>query len=1120
MNKVLIPQGLKSPLDLFQKIPLRMRMTSILLASFLSTQASAGTLFSQSTNASLEMNDVTVEEVLNEIEANSEYTFLYNSKIINVDRRVSVKADPGNVEQILKELFGGTDIIYKINDKHIVLSKRESENTIETSVQQKKSVTGTVVDASGIPIIGANVMVKGTTNGTITDMDGRFSLDVPEGSILEISYIGYLSQNIKVTGTNMSVVLREDTQKLEEVVVVGYGTQTKVNLTGAVSTIGKDDLIDRPVTNVSSALQGLSPGVTVTSGTGQPGKDNSTIRIRGVGTLNNADPYILVDGIETGNFDSIDPNDIESISVLKDAASAAIYGSKAANGVILVTTKRGKQGKTAVSYNGNVSFSNVTTLIDRLSSYDYARLYNQLLVNDGASPRFDDNDLNLFKNGTDPYEHPNTNWNDYIYQTGFMHKHNLNVSGGSENVKFMTSGGFLGQEGTLKNSDRQQFNLRTNLDIKLSDKFVMRTNMAFIHNNYSEPNASYGGGSTQFIWQANRIAPWIPYKKEDGSYGSISDGNPAAWIDIDSRKYNLQQNFSGLMAFDYKIIDGLTFTLQGAYVTNINENKDYRKECWYDDTNYHGPDQLTETISRWSRYTLDALVNYDKTFNKIHNLKILGGYKIEKYDYRKVTAFRKDFPNSEITDINGGDSSTQTNSGYSRELALLSYFGRVNYDYKGKYLLEANFRADASSRFAKGFRWGYFPSFSAGWRISEEDFMEGTKGWLQSLKFRGSWGLLGNQDAVSDEYYPSLPTLYIGKNYPFGGVVSQGITVVSHKVTTISWEKSKNWGIGFDANFLDEFILSAEYYNRKTSDIIMDIPVSDTFGISGTYQDNKGSLRNSGVEVSLSWNHSFNKDWRMGINANFSYNKNELIDLSGVDEIVDGYTINRIGEAYNSFYVYEVDGLFNSDEEAAAYEEQYGNPWSLPFKGGDFRIKDTDGDGKLTEKDRVIKGAQQPNLTYGLNISAGWKNFDLSIFVQGVSGVNRYFTRDVVGSFIGDTSHPSTNWLEAWTPENKNAEWPRMFLEETSISAPNRVYSSFWCMNTDYMRIKNINLSYTLPKSFTDKLGISNAKIYYTGENLFTFDSLPFNADPEAPSGNLDIYPTNRSHSLGINITF
>ena len=529
----------------------------------------------------------------------------------------------------------------------------KSIGNFSVNQQEVYTLKGNVVDKTGEPVIGANVVIKGTTTGVVTDFDGNFTIDVTTGTILTITYIGYNPMDITVNGQKtLTVTMSENAEALEELVVVGYGTQAKVNLTGAVSTISKEDLVNRPVTNVSSALQGLTPGVTITSGTGQPGNDASTIRVRGVGTLNNANPYILVDGIETGTFNSIDPNDIESISVLKDAASAAIYGSKAANGVILVTTKRGKKGKTTVSYNGNVSFSDVTTLIDRLSSYDYARLYNQLLTQSGASPRFTEEDLQLFRDGTDPYGHPNTVWTDYIYQTGFMHKHNLNVSGGSDDVKYMASGGFLGQEGTLKNSDRQQFNLRTNLDMKLSDKFTMRTNMAFIHNNYSEPNASYGGGSSQFIWQANRIAPWVPYKKEDGSYGSISDGNPAAWIDINSRKYHLQQNFSGILAFDYQPIDGLTFTLQGAYVTNMQEDKDYRKECWYDDTNYHGPDQLTETVTRWSRYTLDALANYAKTFNEDHNLKVMAGYKIEKYDYRTLNAFRKDFPSSDITDLN------------------------------------------------------------------------------------------------------------------------------------------------------------------------------------------------------------------------------------------------------------------------------------------------------------------------------------------------------------------------------------------------------------------------------------------------------------------------------------
>lgn len=1096
-----------------------MRITYFLLFTLiLSLHAES----SMSQKVTLRGSNLSVKEYLNIIEEQTDYLFIYDNDV-NVSRRISLNVENRTIGEVLENLASQLGVGYFQQGAYIVLSGRKptfTEVSVPVVQQQGKVITGVVTDSYGEPIIGANVLERGTTNGVITDIDGNFTLHVVPGAVLQISYIGYVTQEIRTgTAASYTIGLVEDTQALTEVVIVGYGIQKKVNLTGAVSTIAKEDLLDRPVTNVSSAMQGLTPGVTVTSGTGRPGQDNSTIRIRGVGTLNSSDPYILVDGIETGTLNQIDPNDIESMSVLKDAASAAIYGSKAANGVILITTKRGKIGKPVVSYSGNVSLSNVSTLIDRLNSYDHARLYNYALTQDGSAPRFTDEDLQLFKDGSDPYGHSNTKWTDYIYRTGFMHKHNVNVSGGSEDVKFMTSAGFMGQEGTLENSDRKQFNMRSNVDIKISDKFNLRTNMAFIHNEYSEPNASYGGGYAGLIWQADRIAPWIPYKKADGTYGSISDGNPAAWVDIDSRIYYKQQNFSGLLALDYNILPELVLTLQGAYMTDIKEKKDFRKECWYDEVNYHGPDQLTETLNRWHRYTFDALLNYSKTFNQDHNLKVMGGYKVEKYGNRELTAFRKSFPNSELTDLNAGDASTQTNTGYSRELAMMSYFGRINYDYKGKYLLEANFRADASSRFAKDYRWGYFPAFSAGWRISEEVFMEGSRNWLQSLKLRGSWGQLGNENALSD-YYPALSTLYIGKNYPFNGILHQGITQTAHKISTITWEKSTNWGVGFDANFLDEFMLSVEYYSRKTTDIIMDVPVPKTFGTTSAYQDNVGSLRNSGIEISFFWNHKFGNDWRVGVNANMAYNKNELLDLGGVDEKIDGYTINRVGQPYQAFYMYVADGLFGSDAEAAAYEAEYGNPWSLSFRGGDLKIKDTNGDGKLSADDRVVRGTQQPKGTYGLTLSGGWKNFDLSVFMQGVTGTNRYFNYTVAGLFEGETSHPSTNWLDAWSPENTSATWPRIFLDDRSVSAANKCYSTFWCMNTNYLRIKNINFGYTLPKSFMTKLGIASAKIYYTGENLFTFDSLPFNADPEIESGNLNVYPTNKTHSFGINLTF
>ena len=653
--------------------------------------------------------------------------------------------------------------------------------------------------------------------------------------------------------------------------------------------------------------------------------------------------------------------------------------------------------------------------------------------------------------------------------------------------------------------------------------------MAFIHNDYSEPNASYGGGSTQLIRQADRIAPWIPYKKEDGSYGSISDGNPAAWVDINSRKYHLLQNFSGILAFDYHIIDGLTFTLQGAYVTNIKETKDYRKECWYDDVNYHGPDQLGETISRWSRYTLDALLNYDKTFNQDHHFKAMVGYKIEKYDYRNLYAFRKSFPNSEVTDLNGGDSSTQTNSGYSRELALLSYFGRLNYDYKGKYLLEANFRADASSRFAKGYRWGYFPSFSGAWRISEEAFMESAKdSWLSGLKIRASWGQLGNQDALSgsnNDYYPALNTYNLDSKYAFGGSLNSGYYQRKYRLETISWEKASTWGVGVDFTLFNKLNGSLDYYNRKTTGIIMDVTVPKEFALDA-YKDNVGSMRNSGIEINLSYNTKIGQV-DFGIAGNFSYNKNEILDLGGGDpnkylDATDGYSQrNKVGEAMNSYYIYRADGFFNSQEEADAYTAKYGNPFGKTFKAGDLRYVDTNKDGKLTADDREYCGSSDPKIIYGFNINAGWKGIDLSLMFNGAAGVKRLFdVYEVYGNFSGDAAHPASIWRDAWTPDNHDASMPRIFYDTNSASSSRSVQSDFWLQDTSYLRLKNLQLGYTLPKGWLNSVGVENIRIYYSVENLLTFDKMKINIDPESTSQRLSSYPLLRTHAFGANVTF
>ena len=544
--------------------------------------------------------------------------------------------------------------------------------------QQQATLKGTVTDALG-PVPGASVIVKGTTNGMVTDMDGNFVLtDLKNGDIIQVSFIGYVTQEITYTGqTSLTIQLAEDTQKLEEVVVVGYGTQKKANMTGAVAQVDSKVLESRPVQNVSTALQGTMPGVTITAGEGRPGQDGGTIRVRGVGTLNNANPYILVDGIETSTMNEVDPNDIESISVLKDAASAAIYGSKASNGVILITTKRGKTGKARISYNGNVGFANPTMMVDRMSSYDYARLLNQAMVGNGMSARFSDEDLQKFRDGTDP-NYPNTDWYDLAYRTAVQHSHNVNVSGGTEDVKYMGSVGYLSQDGILKNSDRQQFSGRTNLDVKLTKKLTARLNLAYIKNDYADPNPSYYGGtnSDQLIRQLNRMAPWIVARYPDGTWGTVSDGSPIAWLDMNQLIETKTQNFSGVLSLDYDIIDGLKATVTGAYVSDELHRRAFQKDYMYNASFASQQSQLDERFESWNRATFDALLNYDKQFGD-HGLKALAGWHVEDYNYSLNTMQRKNFSNNDLDDMNAGDAATQLNTGYRRDLAMVSWFARV-----------------------------------------------------------------------------------------------------------------------------------------------------------------------------------------------------------------------------------------------------------------------------------------------------------------------------------------------------------------------------------------------------------------------------------------------------------
>lgn len=1018
----------------------------------------------------------------------------------------------------LGTLFSGT----------ISTATASGANSFATT-QQAGICKGLVKDATGESVIGASVVVKGTTNGTITDFDGNFSLDgIKKGDVIVISYVGYQTQEIKWNGSPLNVILKEDSKTLSEVVVVGYGTQKKANLSGSVAMVDSKELENRPIQNVSSGLQGLMPGVAITGTNGAPGQDAGKIRVRGIGTLNEAEPYILVDGIETGTLSAVDPNDIESISVLKDAASAAIYGSKAANGVVLITTKRGKTGQTKISYSGYLSFQNATNMIERMGSYEYASLLNQALEAEGMSKRFNDTELQKFKDGNDPL-YPDTDWYDLAYKTGVQHRHNVNINGGSENVKYMASLGYLNQTGILPNAGREQFNARTNLDMKINKRLSARMNLSFIKNDYSDASSAYyGGSSDQIIRQLNLIAPWIVARYDDGTWGTISDGSPIAWLDSGMKVNRDNYNFSGMAAVDYEIFDGLKLTLQGAYVNNLQNYNYFQKYIKYNENKESDPSQLDERFYKWDRTNYDALLNYNKNFGK-HNIKGLLGWHTEKYNYKYQKAVRKKFPNNELTDMNAGDASTQSNEGYTAELAMISWFARINYDFAGKYLLEANIRADASSRFAEGHRWGYFPSFSGAWRISEEAFMESAKdSWLSGLKIRASWGQLGNQDALSgsnNDYYPALNTYNLDSKYAFGGSLNSGYYQRKYRLETISWEKASTWGVGVDFTLFNKLNGSLDYYNRKTTGIIMDVTVPKEFALDA-YKDNVGSMRNSGIEINLSYNTKIGQV-DFGIAGNFSYNKNEILDLGGGDpnkylDATDGYSQrNKVGEAMNSYYIYRADGFFNSQEEADAYTAKYGNPFGKTFKAGDLRYVDTNKDGKLTADDREYCGSSDPKIIYGFNINAGWKGIDLSLMFNGAAGVKRLFDGyEVYGNFSGDAAHPATIWRDAWTPDNHDASMPRIFYDTNSASSSRSVQSDFWLQDTSYLRLKNLQLGYTLPKGWLNSVGVENIRIYYSVENLLTFDKMKINIDPESTSQRLSSYPLLRTHAFGVNVTF
>lgn len=964
-------------------------------------------------------------------------------------------------------------------------------------------------DANGEPIIGASVKVKGSTGGTVTDIDGNFTLDVPAGAELEISSIGYLKQIVKAKA-NVAIVLKDDSQTLDELVVVGYGVQKKENLTGAVASMNAEKLATRPVSSLSSALAGEMAGVTAVQTSGAPGSQNASITVRGKNSINAASPLVIVDGVP-GSMNVINPAEIESVTVLKDAASAAIYGVQAANGVILITTKKGKTGKTTVSYNATFSWSSLLAKLDLVDAYGYAYLYNEAYLNDhpGAKKPFSDETVEKYRTG----QLPSTDWyKEALTGSGFEHQHNLSLSGGNDKTTYNMYLGYLGQEGVTKDIDYNRINARMNITSQINKYITLGLNAS----GYRGTKQDAWSGYNQVIQGISRSHPTDPVYDEDGNFKYVGVDNPVAVQGRDKTGWQktIDQEVFLIGSAEIKPIKDLS--IKGVYSwRNWTQDQLGFKKTWGYGTYNSGQREGYVRNYNYDYLTGQILVNYNKSFGD-HNLGVLAG--MESYDvkYRYVTANRKGGGNNNLdSSLNTLDASSQKNSNGGTEMTRLSYFGRLQYNYAGKYLFEANVRRDASSRFPKDSRWGTFPAFSAGWRISEEAFMKNVD-WLSNLKLRLGWGKTGNEELKSSDLYPAVPTYAYG-SYMFGNSLYS--TAYESRLVNdqLKWATVTNYELGIDAGFLNnKLTMELSVYKKKTNDMLLYLPLQGVIGLDAPAQ-NVGSVENRGFELVLGHNNRIGKDWSYNLSLNMGYNKNEIIDMAGTDGPIDngnGGTDdtqwNIEGYGVSSWYGYVADGLFRTEEELKTGPLRTDNE-----KLGDIRYKDLDDDGKITAADRKIIGNKMPKWTGGFNFSVGYKNFELSGLLQGAFDTKRYYNGESSYAFYNSASCLNKHW-DRWSEENPNGNFPRLSLS----SQTNNVLSTFWLQDASYVRMKNLTLAYTLPSDLISRIGLSFAQVYLAGENLFTISGLDKGLDPESGNSRGWSYSNVRKISCGLKLTF
>lgn len=1061
----------------------------------------------------LKTNSKTILEVMKEIEKNTSYRFFYNDDLPDLNKQISLDVTNESVKAVLDKMITQSAISYIIKENNqIILS---AKSILQAN---KKQIRGTVTDENGEPVIGANIVEKGTTNGITTNLDGQFIFSVFPNSMLQVSYIGYIKQEVLVKNQdNFKIILKEDAKNIDEVIVVGYGTQKKVNLTGAVTAFTGEDLSRRQVGQSSMLLQGLAPGVVITQQNGQPGKDGGSISIRGKTTISGgSEPLILVDGIEMG-LNNIDPSLIESISILKDAASASIYGVRAANGVILVTTKRAKKDHFSVNYNGYAGWQSPTTVPKVVNALDHMNMINEAYTNIGSSPLYTDEYIKeyieLRASNRDKY--PDTDWYDVtLTGSGFMQSHFLSVSGGSERIRGLVSLGYLDQKGIIENTDYKRYTLRINTDIKLTNTLSAWADANIRQSEANEPSQ----GTSSIFHYIMRVPSNLSARLSDGLWGEGWNGNnPKAWAADGGLRSNTAPAVTLNLGMKYQPTDWLYADIMFApnyWQSDVSRfGKSLQTYRWDGTPGYltRQYSTLTEESVREHRNLLKAAVNAEKGFDK-HNIKGLMGYQQESYSYKFLSGYREHFLFADYPVLNSGGEENQKSGGTKAENALQSLFARVNYSFADRYLLEANIRMDASSRFAPRNRVGYFPSVSVGWRISEEAFWLPFADIVDHLKIRASWGQLGNQDMGN---YPTSSVVNLeNPKYVFDKVINKGAALTAMANQDLVWERTTAYNIGIDASLFRHLSIVAEYYYKVSNDILMQLDIPPTIGLTKPWQ-NAGKMENRGWDLAINYTN-WENEFKYEIGFNISDVKNKILDLKGVNGT--GITANREGYSMSSIYALEAIGLISENDFDENGKYKYATQTGT-IGPGDIKYKNQNPgeDNVINTDDQIVLGNTLPRFTYGINAQLSYKGFDFGLQLQGVGKVYGYLYGQGVMPFVeGGTVQEMHK--KRWTKENPdpNAPFPRFAFNQ----ANNQTNSSFWMKDASYLRIKNIQLGYSIPKKIINKLGIQNLRIYVSGQNILTFDNFWEGYDVEAPVGNGGYYPQMKSYCFGLDLSF